>query len=149
MRTVWFALFDTTIDEVEGHLSRAGFDGPHNESYRWYYPAGERAILYLDVEDYGWVEKYQLHDEYAELIQSVGGSEPTVHVSADVSGRYSGDNETRFLAKTLLNRFKGYAFDDYLSYSHAWSLDEIESSMKVNGLYFFDYKGHYEKNKLK
>ena len=88
-----------------------------------------------------------LRDEYEELLVAIGGQKPSVGLSVDVSGRHPGDDEVRLISQFLLNRFKGFAFDDYLAYSHAWTLEEILSGVKVNGLHFFDYQGYFEKTK--
>jgi len=148
MRSIWFALFDTTIEEVDQHLSASGLGEPNEgDGYRWYYPPGPNAILYIDVGAYEWVEKYDLRDEYDELLEAVGNRKPAVEISVDVTGRSPGDEEVNFIVDTILRRFEGFAFDDFISYSHAWTLIEIESNKKIDGLRFFDYKGYHEKNK--
>ena len=141
MRSVWFALVGPAIGEVEKCLSRNGFEKLSSEAGRWNYPPGSDAILYVSCGGYDWVQEWELEEEYQELLQAINGKVPTVHITADVSGRHPGDEEVRFLARVLLRNFEGYGFDDYLSYSHAWTLDEIESDVLVDGQPFFDYQG--------
>jgi hypothetical protein len=50
-----------------------------------------------------------------------------------------GENEIKFLAKLILSAFRGFAFDDFTSYEHAWELSEIETNCIFNGRGFFDY----------
>ncbi|WP_194927230.1 hypothetical protein [Catenulispora pinisilvae] len=38
----------------------------------------------------------------------------------------------------------GVAVDDYSD--QCWTLQEIESDLKVDGLGFFDFRGHYEQH---
>jgi hypothetical protein len=97
--------------------------------------------LFIGCEGYDWVQRYALEEEYEELRRAIGGAVPTAHVSVDVSGRAPGDREVRFLAQCLLEKFEGFAFDDFFSYSHAWTLSEINSGALVYGLGFFDYPG--------
>ncbi len=149
MRSIWFALFNTTIEKVDRHLSDLVLGEPNLDGgYRWYYPSGQNPILHIDIGEYEWVKKYDLQEEYDELVKAIGNRKPDVDISIDITGRSPGDNEVRFFAKTILSNFEGFVFDDYLSYSHAWTLREIEANKKVNGLHFFDYKGQYEKNKI-
>jgi len=133
----------TSVPDVESELRRYGFVHPDGlEELR--YPSVDEPKLYVTCEGYEWVEEYDLQDEYAELLRAIGGREPTVHVGVDVSGRIPGDAEVREIARILLRRFDGFAFDDFLSYAHAWTLVEIENNETFNGLNFFDYSGHWK-----
>lgn len=140
MRSISFAIIGATKEQVAEHLRDTGYDGPH-EGYQWYFPSASESVLRIDVGGYEWVEKYDLQEEYDELVAAIEGKMPAVHVSVDVSGNAPGDDEVRRIARDLLSKFDGYVFDDYLSYEHAWTLEEIESDVKVDGLTFFDYRG--------
>ena len=148
MRTIWFALFDTTLEDVDERLLSSGLGGPCiGKGYRWYYPEANEPVLHIDVSGYEWVKKYDLEEEYQDLLVAVGGRKPTIHVSVHVTGRVGGDEEVRLFADTLLSAFSGVAFDDYLSYSHAWTLEEIRTNARVQELLFFDHKGYLKKQK--
>ena len=146
MRSVWFSLIGPSVSELEQHLKQHGFVLADDGSPRAHYPNGSDAVLYISWEDYEWVHKLDLQEEYAELLAAINGTTPTVHILVDVSGRAKGDDEVRFLARCLLAKFTGFAFDDFLSYSHAWTLGEIESNAIVDGLGFFDYQGHFDRS---
>ncbi|MEZ0112984.1 hypothetical protein ABH920_007009 [Catenulispora sp. EB89] len=76
-------------------------------------------------------------------IESVLGYRPTWAVQADVSGRVDGTPEIRdFLGRVLEDG--GVAVDDYSD--HCWTLQEIESGFTIEGLGFFDFRGHYERH---
>jgi hypothetical protein len=146
MRSIWIALIGPAVSEVGDLLSASGFE--HSDgSNRWNYPGGESAALYVSCGDMSWVEKYGLQEEWEELLEALEGEDPTVRVNADVSGRVPGDEEVRFLSTLLLGQFKGAAFDDWFSYSHAWSLSEIQEGTLVDGVHFFDYRGWHDQDR--
>jgi hypothetical protein len=147
MRSVWFSLIGPSVSDVERWLHRHGIAPIETQHGRHVYPPGENAVLYITCENYDWVQKYDLQEEYDELLHSIGGGTPTVQVSVDVSGRVAGDDEVRLLVRILLGEFRGFAFDDFLSYSHAWTLAEIEGGVLTDGLKFFDYRGHFDRSK--
>lgn len=148
MRSVWFSIIGPQPSEVEALLRGNGFIRLEGLPGQLNYEVGEDAVMFVTCENYDWVQKYHLEEEYAELVNAIGGKTPTVSVVADVSGRVPGDDEVRLLARCLLERFHGFAFDDYLSYSHAWTLAEIMDGARVDGLKFFDYEGHFARSGL-
>lgn len=147
MRSVWFSIVGPSVSEVERWLQRHGVAPVEGRAGQLTYPSGEEPVLYVSCEDYQWMQKYDLQEEYDELLRAIGGAIPTVHVTAHVSGRAPGEEQVRFLARCLLDRFRGFAFDDFLSYSHAWTLAEIEGGVFVDGLSFFDCQGHFNRSK--
>ena len=143
MRSVWFYLLDASVDEVEDVLRTAGCE--HLDDERWNYPAGPNACLYIGCHSY---ERYPADVEDYEL-DLIGGATPKTVVVADVSGRVSGDFEVRALARMLLARLRGFAFDDFTADTHAWTLAEIDADERHGGLVFFDYMGFHEQAKTK
>lgn len=73
------------------------------------------------------------------------GGRPSWAVHVDVSGRVDGTAEVRRLTSALLAR-GGVAMDDYSD--HAWTAEQIADDVTVDGLRFFDFRGHYERNRL-
>jgi len=77
MRSVWFSLIGTTAADVENELRHQGFVQSHgSEEFR--YPSDDAPTLYVSCDNYQWVEEYGLQDEYAELLEAIGGMEPSV-----------------------------------------------------------------------
>lgn len=148
MRSVWFSLIGPEVSEVEDQLHRHGIAPIEGEPGELRYPPVNHPVLFISCQGYQWVQDHDLQEEYDELLQAIGGATPTAHVIAHVSGRVPGDAEVRFLAKCLLGQFPGFAFDDFLSYSHAWTLHEIESGLLIDGLKFFDYQGYFNRSIL-
>jgi hypothetical protein len=150
MRSVCFSLVGPSPSDVVACLHRHGFHSIGNTK------AGRVELrhptvqgLYVSCEDYlndTWVG---FRDEFQELQRAIGGLTPTTHVDADVSGNVAGDSELRWLARCLLEEYAGFAFDDFLSYTHAWTLPEINGNEKFDGLGFFDYQGYFERTKGK
>jgi hypothetical protein len=68
---------------------------------------------------------------------------PTWALQVIVSGRIDGTDEIRAFAARVLGN-GGVAVDDYSD--HCWTLQEIESDLKVDGLGFFDFRGHYARH---
>src|SRR5262245_40925509 len=118
MRTVSIVLLSAAIDAVETCLARAGFEQLSGDPRRWNYPGGTDVVLYVSCKPYSWD---QFPEDHADILRCTSGISPTVEVQADVSGRVPGDQEVRFLAETLLSRFDGFAFDDFLSLAHGWT----------------------------
>jgi hypothetical protein len=145
MRTVSFALVEAGLESVEKLFYENGFE--RIDESKWNYPEGESAYFFITVEIINEEFMKNQSEEYEEILKSMNGMIPSVSISVDVSGRIPGDKEIRSLASMVLNRFKGYAFDDYLNYDHAWTLKEIEELTLVDGLHFFDYNGYYEQTK--
>ena len=148
MRSVSFSLVGPFPSDVIACLHRHGFDAigsTKTGNIELRHPTVQG--LYVSCGDYLndlWVG---LHDEFQELQQAIGGLTPTTYVGADVSGNLAGDSEVRWLARCLLEEYPGFAFDDFLGYTHAWTLAEISSDEKFNGLGFFDYRGYFERTK--
>lgn len=81
--------------------------------------------------------------EDVHRVEEALGYHPTWALQAIVSGRIGGTDEIRaFVALLLPNG--GVAVDDYTD--HCWTLQEIESDLKIDGLGFFDFRGHYAKH---
>ncbi len=76
-----------------------------------------------------------------EEIASYSSHQPSVVVSADVSGRHIDKHPERNFVRTLMTRFRAVARDDYTN--HLWTLEEINSGYLVEGHTFFDYQGWY------
>lgn len=74
-------------------------------------------------------------------LDAATGQRPTWAVQIDVSGRIEGTEEVRHLMTLLLSR-GGVAFDDCTS--HAWTLPEIRSDTRVDGLRFFDFRAYHK-----
>ena len=154
MRSVWFVLIDVPVQDVVLLFLIYGLEGgEEKEGTAWWfsYPKHPDQVLYIELAT--WANRgTKIEDDWDPgfedaLRRAIGANVPSVMVWADVSGRHPGDSEVRFLADILLAHFKGYAFDDWFGYSHAWSLEEIESGKQVDGLGFFDYNGWWEKHK--
>lgn len=142
MRSVWFALVGASLAEVRDWLQRHGVAPSEGRPGQFFFPSTGDPVLYVTCDDYRWVQEYGLQEEYDELLQAIGGATPTVHVAVDVSGRVPGDREVQYLAQCLLGKFHGFAFDDFLSYSHAWTLAQIDGGVRVGGVSFFDLQVH-------
>jgi hypothetical protein len=150
MRSVWFSLIGPSPADVVACLHRHGFHpigSTKTSGTQLRHPTVDG--LYVSCEDYlndTWVG---LHDEFQELRQAIGGLTPTTHVNANVSGNIAGDSEVRWLVRCLLEEYAGFAFDEFFSYAHAWTLPEINKDEKFDGLGFFDYRGHFERTKAR
>lgn len=72
------------------------------------------------------------------------GQHPTWALQIGVSGRIDGSTEVRDLLSHLL-RAGGVAVDDYSD--HCWTLQEVQHELKVDGLGFFDFLGHYARSR--
>jgi hypothetical protein len=86
----------------------------------------ERAPLYCDWEPAA-----------VERLRAARGRVPSWSVTADISGRISGDAEVRALVLALLAE-DGVALDDYSD--HCWSASQIAENLTRDGLRFFDYR---------
>ena len=148
MRSVWFSLVGPSPADVVACLQRHGFhtiDFKPTSATELRHPTMDG--LFLSCGDYLDEICVGLPDEFQELQQAIGGLTPTTHVGVDVSGNIAGDSEVRWLARCLLEEYAGFAFDDYLGYTHAWTLAEIDRDEKFDGLGFFDYRGYFERTK--
>ncbi len=88
MRSVWFALFDATLEKVDRLFSDLFYDGPNEgPGYRWYYPRGTDSVLYIDIYGKKSYEKNDLFEEY-NMMNQAAGHETKLIVSVDVSGRH-------------------------------------------------------------
>lgn len=76
-------------------------------------------------------------------VETALGYHPTWALQVDVSGRIDGTAEVRSLLSRLLEH-GGVAVDDYSD--HCWTLRELENGVRIEGLAFFDFRGHYEKH---
>ncbi|MEV4431068.1 hypothetical protein ACN9M0_00965 [Streptomyces sp. R-07] len=99
--------------------------------------------LYIDLED----EQDGLlftdwEPEDIRLVDSALGHHPTWALQVDVSGRIDGTAEIRSFLSHILEA-GGVAIDDYSE--HCWTLEEINTECKVDGLGFFDFRTHYER----
>ena len=150
MRSVWFSLVGPSPAEVVACLQRHGFhtiDFKPTSDTELRHPTVQGLYVYCgDYLDRMWMGP-GLQEELLELKQAIGGLTPTTEVGADVSGNIAGDSEVRWLARCLLEEYRGFAFDDYLVYTHAWTLAQINRDEKFDGLGFFDYRGYYERRK--
>jgi len=80
--------------------------------------------------------------EDVHRVEEALGYHPTWALQVIVSGRIDGTDEIRAFAAQLLKN-GGVAVDDYSD--HCWTLEEIESDLKIDGLSFFDFRAHYAK----
>jgi hypothetical protein len=78
-------------------------------------------------------------------LEAALGSRPSWAVQVDISGRIDGTAEIRDLVSCLLQD-GGVAVDDYSD--HCWTLCEIETDLKVDGLGFFDFRTHYLRTRV-
>ena len=143
MRSVSFVLMYPTTAEVEACFAGAGFERPSGPAEQWKYPRDLQAAFFVSCSPYNWD---RFPEEHADILLFTGGRVPSVEVHADASGRAPGDTEIRFLADLLLSRFEGFAFDDFLSLAHGWTLEEIHGNAVVDGLRFFDYVGAFKRS---
>jgi hypothetical protein len=94
-------------------------------------------ITIVTVEDEFW------ESDGFEGMHNASAHQPGWIVMVDVSGRADGTVEVRRLLRTLLDQ-GGAAFDDHSD--HPWTLAEIESDARFDGLTFFDFRGAYERH---
>lgn len=111
------------------------------QRYPWYLEDG----LYIDIDDEqtGCLFSDWEPEEVA-LLDAAVGHHPAWAVQIDISGRIDGTAEVHRMAALLLAQ-GGVAFDDYTE--HPWTLQEIESGATVDGLRFFDFRGHHERSR--
>lgn len=130
MRSVFFHLTGANRQEVaEFFFTIAEANGP--EAWRW--PIGaESATLYIGFYDDLLAEA---EDEDLTMLRDALGSLPDVSVVVDVSGRIPGEAEVWEISRLVLNKFRGFAWDDAVD--HCWTLAEIESNALFHGHRFF------------
>jgi len=130
MRTIVLHFTETSQGQIENALAS------------WKASPAFSDILYPELCD---VQNEELTAEYLEEIQRVLGGLPAVSLSADISGRGSGQVEVFAFVKYFLSQFHGVATDDYTN--HPWLLTEIINGEKIQGHPFFDYLGWHEEQK--
>lgn len=130
MRSVFTFLPNCTREEVESLL---GFSIPGRNAIDPEWEAIVSVYCYADAE----VEM----PEICWLIQEKLGSKP-FYLAADITGRMEGAKEATALCIKMLERFGGYAMDDYSD--HLWTLDKLRHGGTYNGHLFFDTVGWYE-----
>jgi hypothetical protein len=141
MRSVMIMILDASLDDVAMALREASCSVTDD---RWTYPGNLDAVLYGTCRPYNLQE---FPEDHADVLAHTAGRTPAVLVTFDVSGRVPGDAEVRYVARALLARFDGLAFDDFTWPEHGWTLAQIDSGHRANGLGFFDYRGYYERSK--
>jgi hypothetical protein len=134
MRTVFVHLRNATQEQVEAFLERT-YTRQHGPP--WIGECDCDACLYINI--YHDLRSEAEPEELASLHKELGG-EPTVSVSADVSGRHRGDEQVRDFVSKLLSEFDGLAQDEYTE--GFWTLDEIRSEHKKPGLWGSKKDGH-------
>jgi hypothetical protein len=145
VRSIWFAVFGATLDDVEACLAEAGFEALFRDKHQWSYPSTRSTVLFAHVSPYDLPET--LPEEHEDVLAATGARVPSVWVGADVSGGADGTAEVRHMAEAVMSRFDALAFDDFTSYAHAWTLDEIRADATFDGLRYFDYLGHHERSR--
>lgn len=129
MRSVFTFLPNCTKAEVECHL---GFSLPGQST-----EPKDAAIAYVDLYEDAAVEM----PDTLYLIQLKQGTLPLC-VAADISGRTYARQEATSFCIHLLERFGGYAMDDYSE--HLWTMEELRNGGTFRGHGFFDTKGWNE-----
>lgn len=100
--------------------------------------------LYIEIDDERFGSLYSDWDpEVVAALATVVGDRPGWGLRIDVSGRIDGTNDVHRLLDLLLDR-GGVAFDDYTD--HAWTLQEIQSGVLVDGLRFFDFRAYHQRH---
>ncbi|MFD7934536.1 hypothetical protein ACFV4T_08365 [Streptomyces sp. NPDC059755] len=101
--------------------------------------------LYIDIDDEQTGYLFSDWDpEDVAVLEAAIGDHPTWAVQIDISGRIDGTAEVHQVI-TLLLEHGGVATDDYTT--HPWTLPEILSGAVIDGLCFFDFRGHHELNR--
>ncbi len=150
MRSVWFYLVGLSRPDVLACLHRHGFHLIEGITTRGTNLRHETVKgLYVSCGDYFSDMWKGLDEEFQELQRAIDGLTPTVHVSVGISGNIAGDSEVRWLARCLLEEYPGFSFNDFLVYTHAWPLAEINKDEKFDGLGFFDYRSHFERTRAR
>ncbi|MEU6284261.1 hypothetical protein [Streptomyces sp. NPDC047028] len=100
--------------------------------------------LYIDTDDEQTGRLFSDWDpEDVAVIEAAIGHRPTWAVRIDISGRIDGTAEVHQMIALLLEQ-GGVATDDYTS--RPWTLHEILSGAAIDGLRFFDFRGHRERD---
>jgi len=137
MRSVFAHLINTSSQTVAVWLD--SFVGSGSSSGIWRYPNEEDPVLYIEFcKDYRDFEP----EDYEQFVTALNQI-PSVSVAADVCGRVNGTTEVMAFTTAILKAFTGVAQDDYSN--HCWTLAEIESNVKVDGLRFFDFEEDYRR----
>ncbi|RFC78251.1 hypothetical protein [Streptomyces sp. AcE210] len=105
-----------------------------------YWSDGKLFIDFMDEQDdhlfVGWTP------EDVRLLDSALGHRPTWALLVSVSSHIDGTAEIRALLSHVLEA-GGVGVDDYSD--HCWTLEEIDTECKVDGLGFFDFRTHGER----
>ncbi|MGW5776439.1 hypothetical protein [Streptomyces sp. NPDC003863] len=105
-----------------------------------YWSDGKLFIDFMDEQDdhllVGWTP------EDVRLLDSALSHRPTWALLVSVSSHIDGTAEIRALLVHVLEA-GGVAIDDYSD--HCWTLEEIDTECKVDGLGFFDFRTHDER----
>ncbi|MFB6837599.1 hypothetical protein [Streptomyces sp. NPDC056361] len=130
MRTVYvFPAGDSTATAARLDQLMPGKDG--------YWSDGKLFIDFMDEQDdhlfLGWTP------EDVRLLDSTFGQRPTWALLVSVSSHIDGPAEICALLSHVLEA-GGVAIDDYSD--HCWTLEEIDTERKVDGLGFFDFRTH-------
>jgi hypothetical protein len=130
-----------TEDDVADVLARAYEGQGHRQWVE--YAEGDTCLtieFYRDhLTEYEPAELEQLKSHFA-------GKTP-LSVVADIGGRHDGTAQVKRFVQLLLAKFPGVATDDFTD--HIWSRFEIEQNVLFDGLAFFDYRGFYERERLR
>lgn len=101
--------------------------------------------LYIDIDDEQTGYLFSDWDpEDVAILEAAIGHHPTWAVRIDISGRVDGTAEVHQMIALLLEH-GGVATDDYTT--HPWTLPEILSGARIDGLRFFDFRGYQELNR--
>lgn len=140
MRTIFVHLREATEEQVASFLSEAF---PNQKGPPWILSVAGDAHLYIRF-----CRNWQAESEAEEIecLRAMLGGKPSVSLSADVSGRHSGDAEMREFVSRILSKFDGLAEDEYTE--GFWTMEEIireyrkpsNLSGKWEGQTFFDYR---------
>jgi len=103
----------------------------------WIIETNGEPVLYVEFSENTFKNEIGVN-EWNDLVSKLG-VEPKMSISVDISGRHDGKNEVMKFLASFLEINEGYVMDDYTDY--AWSFNEINNSVLVEGHPFFDYNG--------
>ena len=125
MRSVFVHLCGTYESEFSAWLDRHY----KREPEQWLLERDEDPCLYIDFYRDGPVEDENRFTRFADR-----GGPPPVTVTADISGRHEGWEETKAFVVTILKSFDGTAEDD--GGVRLWSGPEVEADLMIDGRKF-------------
>ena len=141
MRTIFVHLLEATEEQVASFLTEAF---PSQKGSPWIVAVAGDPCLYIRF-----CRNWQAESEPQEIecLRAALGGDPSVSLSADVSGRHPGDAEVREFVFLVLSEFDGVAEDEFTE--GFWTKAEIVAgrrkpsnlSSRQEGLIFFDYRG--------